>query len=858
MDPTPANPTNATDDTDFYLASHYFNKPSQLYAYAFWTVIFLVVCGTKLRLSNRLRRQATPFLRWAIVKHPAAVWGTNLTAPSPDFLPSNGNLLLTSAFFVVLCSLCFLGPDYIPGQGFRVNVPTVQKVVLKSLWTSAARAGLISFCLLPLVVLLGLKSSPAAVFSWRLTVRLYFDKLAIFHKWAARFLYFFTTLHVVLWTVKLGMDTVDGEMALRKAFGKDRFVCGWVAFGTFTLLMASSSTALRKAHYETFYALHVFLFPLVLAMAAFHHPETGWWAWAALILWVVERIWRSGRILRYNCRGALGLSRRYRKVPAPAADSDDVFLATWYRPPPGYAYAELLGGATIRLTYTPAYRVQWVPGQHFLLNIPAISKFTSHPFTCATTTSKPSTPPCQVKMVFLIRAKNGWTKSLWDMVISHAVQRKSYVGKEPPLQEIALPTSGLVLRMFVDGPFGSSVRIPWKDYSSIFIVVGGSGVTFGLSVLEHLCSVLAGTGQQGGDAEKGSVPSTTFRRIRFVWLVREFVGHIQWCASAIKQCKSMLSKDQLQVDIFVTNSKASIPTSINEKSPIASFSGTEMGEPPLLPPLPAFHASGRKASMPFMASNESLESCDSEMGGSYANLGYVPNHPFFQSRDLTDFEGDSEIIIPGEILLSRRIKREGRVRRANTRNGRKSGGSLGSWEPAPSPLSQSSSDHPGSTGELEIRSPPISPNSSPPYIAKERRIASGSSTGSSSISSPGHESRPSWLPLHCSPAQPPRAFAQTVPQLEKGEVSSPIHVRLDARELKDVAILAEDTNPGKPKLARILEYELSEAEGSLLVACCGPISLDALVRENIAAKMAEEHEKRDGKVIAYYSEDFGY
>jgi hypothetical protein len=98
---------------------------------------------------------------------------------------------------------------------------------------------------------------------------------------------------------------------------------------------------------------------------------------------------------------------------------------------------------------------------------------------------------------------------------------------------------------------------------------------------------------------------------------------------------------------------------------------------------------------------------------------------------------------------------------------------------------------------------------------------------------------------------------------------------LDARELKDVAILAEDTNPGKPKLARILEYELSEAEGSLLVACesvprwddvqfaqrragCGPISLDALVRENIAAKMAEEHEKRDGKVIAYYSEDFGY
>ena len=186
--------------------------------------------------------------------------------------------------------------------------------------------------------------------------------------------------------------------------------------------MVSSSTALRKAHYETFYALHVFLFPLMLTMAALHHPETGWWAWAALILWVVERIWRSGRILTYNCR-------RYRKALTSVTDSDDnVFLATSYRPPPGYAHAELLGGATIRLTYVPPHRIQWAPGQHFLLNIPAISKFTSHPFTCATTTDKLKMPPFQAEMVFLIRAKNGWTKSLWDTVVSHAVQRKGYAG----------------------------------------------------------------------------------------------------------------------------------------------------------------------------------------------------------------------------------------------------------------------------------------------------------------------------------------------------------------------------------------------------------------------------------------------
>lgn len=109
------------------------------------------------------------------------------------------------------------------------------------------------------------------------------------------------------------------------------------------------------------------------------------------------------------------------------------------------------------------------------------------------------------------------------------------------------------------------------------------------------------------------------------------------------------------------------------------------------------------------------------------------------------------------------------------------------------------------------------------------------------------------------------------------QIHPPVHVRLDPRELEDVVIVAEDVKPRKPQLAHILEYELAEAVGSLLVTCkciledvflvsgllsdslgCGPVSLDALVRETVAVKMTEEEREANGKTITYYSEEFGY
>jgi hypothetical protein len=195
-----------------------------------------------------------------------------------------------------------------------------------------------------------------------------------------------------------------------------------------------------------------------------------------------------------------------------------------YLPPPGYAHAELLSGWTIRLRFiTPGF-LSWAPGQHFLINIPCLSTFTSHPFTCASICDEQMPSDAGRVLVFLIRAKNGWTKELWDRVSGLTTRGQSHPNNEKMPPGTELPDRGVLFRMYIDGPFGSVARAEFGRHSTVLIVAGGSGVSFGLSLLEYVCLCLAGRdgkhlgGKSGGWGHKGYLTT----RIRFIWLVREF------------------------------------------------------------------------------------------------------------------------------------------------------------------------------------------------------------------------------------------------------------------------------------------------------------------------------------------------
>ncbi len=78
---------------------------------------------------------------------------------------------------------------------------------------------------------------------------------------------------------------------------------------------------------------------------------------------------------------------------------------------------------------------------------------------------------------------------------------------------------GVHFRTLIDGPFGSTARTRWGDYSSVLVVAGGSGVSYGDSILGYYC--LCMSGRVGRYLAQGSA-EVRGRQEDVIWLVREY------------------------------------------------------------------------------------------------------------------------------------------------------------------------------------------------------------------------------------------------------------------------------------------------------------------------------------------------
>ncbi|KAF7976337.1 hypothetical protein HWV62_7072 [Athelia sp. TMB] len=590
-----------------------------------------------------------------------------------------------------------------------------------------------------------------------------------------------------------------------------------------------------------------------------------------------------------------------------------------YMPPPGYAHAELLSGRTIRLRFLSPGFVSWAPGQHFLINIPSVSHFTSHPFTVASICDEAG-PDSARAIVLLIRAKNGWTRDLWDTVSKLCWQRQSHPKGERPTRGAEMPARGVLMRMYIDGPFGSSVRARWGNHSSVLIITGGSGVSFGMSVLEYVCMCLSGRdgkvlgGRPGGWGKKGFET----QRVRFVWLVREFC-HIQWCASTLHRCLAMVPAPGLQVDIFVTNFTPPARPRYNMPPPAlpaASFSDVK-----LVPPTPNF---AREAKSHFRRDSvESEDGDDDDVDLSYytgahsghsqyqpartdeeqagGDFNYGPDHED-HILDYTNFDGDDDQALPGEEVLNQTVKKQGKLRRAKTRKAtratpaamerlreRRAKSTLGHGDihhpPAETQLAARESQaqsHATTTSHGSAASVDrlLSYTSKPGPSMPERHLPTplemdlGSPTAAHSEDAPWrlppsrtHTPAPTYTEHseagHFSNWDAHSDIASTREMMMSRTGDRPgdeIALEVDERELHDVSVVSEHARPGKPKLDRILADEVENSKGSVIVACCGPTSLNALVRKIIAAKI-DPARIRHGDMrgmISLVSEEFEY
>lgn len=663
-----------------------------------------------------------------------------------------------------------------------------------------------------------------------------------------------------------------------------------------------------------------------------------------------------------------------------------------YAPPPGFALATLLPGRTIRLRLvTPGYQT-WAPGQHFLVGIPAVSRFTTHPFSVASVCDEQAAlhvgpdalddeagdkgkqlvqTESGRELVLIVRAKKGWTKRLWDLVSS--LQSQGLVsppGESLPPDSRPPQDTGVVLRALVDGPFGSAGRTRWGRYASVLIVAGGSGVSFGLSILEYICLCIAGRdgrflGGHPGGWGVGKTGSWITQRVRFVWLVREY-AHIQWVVGSLRRCLTTIPTDALELNIFVTNFR---PPQGLLTSPTSHFGGGSVDghddvtdDGLLKPPAPRFLSGGagggrnvsdgQRASISSddsYASDISVDSIvdsyfdadtgngkhDGEAADSVGELGHETH-----MLDYTNFDGDDDTPLPGENRLSRRIIKESKMRRARTRKAQKaakakqelnervanaqaraeargepyayaghtkspseetyaSGSSskrLSSQSTAPllpyasssayhdthgqdiSPVSPATSmysafsafsafdRHAYPQAHPRPRTPPssfsvfglpgASSNEDSPKSA--RRISTQST---STIKSTVQSSMPSLTPTAATPGGVRWLDPSSPGGLDsKAGLESGSGLALDPQEVRDLQVVSEWARPGKPKLGRILADEVEASKGRIAVACCGPTSLNALMRKLVAEQISPGRVARGDLrgSIDFITEDFEY
>ncbi|CAL1704471.1 unnamed protein product [Somion occarium] len=894
----------------------------------------------------------------------------------PKSLPSNAQILSLTALVVGSLALAYIGPDYLaPGtQIWNVGkAPSAKRAttydpalflpfqakytIPKAWWSTAARTGQIAFALFPLCILLALKTPPFAVFSISFLTDIHFDKLSFLHRWCGMLIWFITTLHVISWSVQLSQDQRKGRVLYTYAWQYQKFIFGWTAYGILTLIMICSIPPIRKRHYEMFYFLHILLIPPTLVLAALHHPPVWWWCWGALAGWAAERLYRFFWFLHTNgAFGGVQYSQKPAKlqkkssfkrsksqsevlqmhtlnvgdansghdpaqkqsIPYPSASSVHriVIHDEGYVPPPGFVHAELLPGRTVRLRIVPRGFVSWAPGQHFLINIPAVAWCTTHPFTAASICDAATTTDAGREILFLVRAKKGWTKHLWDTVaIMGAHNHKLPLGESIPANA-RLPPRGVLMRGFVDGPFGSSTRASWGTYPSVLLVAGGSGVSFTLSVLQYLCLCIAGRDGRELGARSGGWGKPNFKttRVRFVWLIREF-GHIQWCASALRKCLAILPSPELQIDIFVTNMKPAqrIPRSpqvLDQKIQDIDDEGE------LEPPSPQFARESQygrpdkhRSRSPSVSSIESEDSVHNDVDLSYYEGGYNEQEDGElgheeHALDLTNFDGDDDTELPGEAQLNLSVKQEGKRRRSYLRRASvafvakqdldKRSTAIYEYSHSPSavhlldpprptslppPSLQPITEHIrlGSSSRISrdmdyLRSPGSStdvqtPTSAVGLLANDRHP---SLPYSSAWSPPSPQESPQLSHLGSATFTHPLANRPTsmlsavttawsdshslAALVSQASLKDQIRLELDDGELADIGVVAERARPGKPRLDRILADEVQRSQG------CGPTSLNALMRKSIAAQIDPARIRRGDMRghIALVAEDFEY
>jgi hypothetical protein len=316
------------------------------------------------------------------------------------------------------------------------------------------------------------------------------------------------------------------------------------------------------------------------------------------------------------------------------------------------------------------------------------------------------------------------------------------------------------------------------------------------------------------------------------------IAHLQWCASVLYRCQSLVPPEALQLDLFVTNFNPPVsqPLGLNDVTG-------------LVPPGGTTDTSFSSATIPPMEVKEfELDQADlinaqmpdddyvdlSYYTGDYTENGELGHEEHL--LDLTNFDGDNDDRVRGESTLNRAVKKEGTIRRAITRKKKESRRSKRASETRGlgSKVVPNLPTIPAEAGQPQLSLPARpragSTNSGGDGLGRHQASARSSLLSIQSLAPPtsrapspigwdtsehveesmGHAKRMSTASVssHAPSMQSLMRETMEEPQLELGE-----------QEMRDIIVMAEFARPGRPKVDLIVRDEVATANGRIVVAC---------------------------------------
>ncbi|KAG2004715.1 ferric reductase transmembrane component, variant 2 [Coprinopsis cinerea AmutBmut pab1-1] len=254
-----------------------------------------------------------------------------------------------------------------------------------------------------------------------------YEKLNYIHRFVGKLVILASNLHSIYYFYRW---TAAGTFS--QAIARPKNAWGMVALIFMDLMYIFSTQFWRSKAYNLFIWSHTILFALLLPAVYLHQPSLLPYVLACVFLYGADR---AMRILKTRITTAT-------IITVPELDITQVEI--------------------------PSLNSGWRAGQHVRLRVMSrgmgwFGLTEVHPFTIATA------PNSHDGLILMCKNAGDWTRRLGQL----AKERGYDVGETR-------------VKVWVEGPYGGPGRMIFPSFSGVVLVVGGSGITFGLAMLQDL------------------------------------------------------------------------------------------------------------------------------------------------------------------------------------------------------------------------------------------------------------------------------------------------------------------------------------------------------------------------------------